>query len=61
MTFPDGEATEAKWVNIDEFIKMFNNNEIIPTVDFGREEYEDALEKILTINGIYIKVLKIFL
>ena len=31
---------------------MFNNNEIIPTVDFGREEYEDALEKILTINGI---------
>ena len=52
LTFPDGEATEAKWVNIDEFIKMFNNNEIIPTVDFGREEYADALEKILTINGI---------
>lgn len=52
LTFPDGEATEAKWVNIDEFIKMFNNNEIIPTVDFGREEYEEALEKILTINGI---------
>ena len=52
LIFPDGEATEAKWVNIDEFIKMFNNNEIIPTVDFGREEYEDALEKILTINGI---------
>ena len=52
LTFPEGEATEAKWVNIDEFIKMFNNNEIIPTVDFGREEYEDALEKILTINGI---------
>lgn len=52
LTFPDGEGTEAKWVNIDEFIKMFNNNEIIPTVDFGREEYEEALEKILTINGI---------
>ena len=52
LTFHDGEATEAKWVNIDEFIKMFNNNEIIPTVDFGREEYEDALEKILTINGV---------
>ena len=52
LTFPDGEATEAKWVNIDEFIKMFNNNEIIPTVDFGREEYEEALDKILTINGI---------
>ena len=46
LTFPDGEATEAKWVNIDEFIKMFNNNEIIPTVDFGREEYEEALENI---------------
>jgi hypothetical protein len=23
---------------------MFNNNEIVPTVDFGREEYEEALK-----------------
>ena len=43
-TFHDGEATAAKWVSIDEFIKMFNNNEIVPTVDFGREEYEEALK-----------------
>ena len=52
LTFPDGEATEAKWVNIDEFIRMFNNNEIIPTVDFGRKEYEATLEKIFTTNEI---------
>ena len=44
LTFLDGEATAAKWVSIDEFIKMFNNNEIVPTVDFGREEYEEALK-----------------
>lgn len=44
LTFPDGEATEEKWVTIDEFIKMFNNNEIIPTVDFGKEEYKEALK-----------------
>lgn len=44
LTFIDGEATAAKWVSIDEFIKMFNNNEIVPTVDFGREEYEEALK-----------------
>ena len=44
LTFHDGEATAAKWVSIDEFIKMFNNNEIVPTVDFGREEYEEALK-----------------
>ena len=25
-------------------VKMFNNNEIVPTVDFGREEYEEALK-----------------
>lgn len=44
LTFLDGEVTAAKWVSIDEFIKMFNNNEIVPTVDFGREEYEEALK-----------------
>lgn len=43
ITFPDGEATEFKWVSIDEFMEMFNNKEIVPTVDFGRDEYELAL------------------
>ena len=43
ITFPDGEATEFKWVSIDEFMEMFNNKEIVPTVDFGRDEYELTL------------------
>ncbi len=43
ITFPDGEATEYKWVNIERFMEMYNNREIVPTVDFGKEEYELAL------------------
>ena len=43
ITFPDGEATEAKWVTIEEFINMYNNNEIVPTIDFGEEEYKIAV------------------
>lgn len=43
LTFPDGEATEARWVDIDTFMKMFEEGKIVPTVDFGRKEYELAL------------------
>ena len=43
ITFPDGESIDAKWVTIDEFIKMYKNKEIITTVDFGIEEYHKAL------------------
>lgn len=44
LTFPDKEAIEAKWVTIEEFIKMYDKGEIVPSVDFGREEYEEALK-----------------
>lgn len=43
ITFPDGESTEFKWVDIKQFMEMYNNKEIIPTVDFGIKEYELAL------------------
>ena len=43
ITFPDGEAIEAKWVNIEEFLNMYNSKKIIPTIDFGMEEYIKAL------------------
>lgn len=43
ITFPDGEAIEAKWVNIEEFLNMYNSKKIIPTIDFGEEEYIKAL------------------
>lgn len=45
ITFPDGEAIEAKWVTIDEFEKMYEKGEIVPSVNFGREEYNIALKK----------------
>jgi len=43
ITFLDGESIDAKWVTIEEFITMYENKEIVPTVDFGREEYNKAL------------------
>lgn len=45
ITFPDKETIEAKWVNIDEFMKMFENKEIVPVIDFGIEEYNEAIKK----------------
>lgn len=44
ITLPDGEAIAWKWVNIDEFMKMIENNEMVPTIDFGIEEYKLALD-----------------
>ena len=43
IIFPDGEAIDAKWVTIDEFIQMYKNKKIVPTVDFGIDEYNKAL------------------
>lgn len=43
ITFPDGEAVEAKWVTIDEFENMVNNKELIGTKDFEREDYEKIM------------------
>lgn len=44
ITFPDGESIDYKWVTIEEFINMCNNKEIVPTIDFGLEEYNQALD-----------------
>ena len=43
ITFPDGEAINFKWVTIEEFMDMFDKNEIVPTVNFGAEDYKVAL------------------
>ena len=56
ITMPDGEATEFKWVTIDEFMDMFEKGEIISTVDFGREEYKLALEKLNRLSNITLKM-----
>lgn len=42
ITFPDGEAIDAKFVTIDEFEKMFEEKEIIHSVNFDRKDYEKA-------------------
>ena len=44
ITFPDRETIEAKWVNIDEFMKKYEKGEIIPVIDFGLEEYSEVLK-----------------
>ncbi len=44
ITFPDGESIDVKWVTIEEFIRMYKNKELVPTVDFGRKEYHEALD-----------------
>ena len=46
ITLPDGEAVNFKWVSIDEFEEMFKNNEIVPSVDFDRSDWEKAIELI---------------
>lgn len=43
IKFLDGEAIDAKWVTIQEFMKMIENKEIVPTIDFGIEEYNEAI------------------
>lgn len=45
ITFPDGEAVDAKWVTIDEFENMVQNKEIIGARDFGREDYNKIIEE----------------
>lgn len=44
LSFLDRETIEAKWVSIDEFLKMFEQGEIVPVLDFGLEEYNEALK-----------------
>ncbi len=43
LQFVDGEAIDAKWVNIDEFMKMLNDGEIVYNVDFDAADYEKSL------------------
>ena len=46
IKFADGEVIGAKWATIEEFLQIKENNEMISTIDFGREEYDLALEKL---------------
>ena len=44
ISLPDGEATEFMWVNIDKFIKMYEEKEIVQSVNFDKEDFEIALK-----------------
>ena len=44
IKFNDGEAVDVKWVDIDEFMKMFDDGEIVSNVDFDAGDYEKCLE-----------------
>ena len=46
LEFRDGEVIDAKLVTIDEFETMCNNKEIVPTIDFTREDYEMCQSKV---------------
>ena len=43
IKFIDGEAEDAKWVNIDEFMRMFDAGEIVYNVNIDRDDYINAL------------------
>ena len=43
ITFSDGEALEARWVSIEEYLNMIEKNEIVPTIEFDEEDYNNVL------------------
>lgn len=51
ITKPDGEVIDTKWVKMQEFNKMLENNEFVPTIDFNEELYNRAI--ILKPNSNY--------
>ena len=43
LSFADGEVVAAKWVDIEEFMNMLNNGEIVSNVDFDDMDYAKCL------------------
>lgn len=54
ITKPDGEVIDTKWVKIEEFNKMLNNNEFVPTIDFNEDLYNRAIILKPNLNYEYI-------
>lgn len=44
IRFLDGETIDAKWVDINEFIHMFNLGEMVSNIDFTEKDFEKCLE-----------------
>ena len=43
ITLPDGEAIEAKWVSMKEFMKLIEQKQMVPTIDVDKETIEQAM------------------
>lgn len=44
LKYVDNEVIDAKWVSIDEYLRMFNNKEIVETNDFYLDDYQECLD-----------------
>lgn len=44
IKFNDGETIDAKFVSIDEYKTMYENNELIHAIDFTVEDFENILK-----------------
>ena len=44
LNFCDHEVSEAKYVSIDEYMKMFNNGDIVYNVNFDKDDYNKVIE-----------------
>ena len=44
IKFTDGEVIDFKWVTIDEFDKMCSDGEIVPTINFTKEDYYKCID-----------------
>ena len=45
INFRDGEVVDAKWVDLATYLEMMDQGIVVPTMDFGKEEYEQAKQK----------------
>ena len=44
IKFPDGESIEAKWVDINKFLEMEKNKEIVPSFEMNMNEFNRAVK-----------------
>ena len=45
INFRDGEVVDAKWVDQETYLAMQQEGQIVPTMDFGKAEYQAAFAK----------------
>lgn len=44
LVLKEDEVIDAKWVTLDEFLNMEKNNELVPVLDFAKEDFENAIK-----------------